>query len=269
VETPAGAPAGEEAGSPAALVTGAARGIGRAIALELAAAGFDLVVNYLRSEEAARAVAALVEARGRRARLARADVATREGRERILAAARDAFGRLDLLVNNAAVAPRERRDILETTEESFDEVLAANLKGAYFLTLAAARWMVEIRRRHPQRPLAIVNISSVSEYAASTGRGEYCVAKAGLGMVTRLFAARLAEHGIRVNEVRPGIVATDMTRPVEAEYAARIAAGLTPIRRWGAPEDVARAVRLLAGGDLRFTTGAALDVDGGFHLRVL
>ena len=255
--------------SPVALVTGASRGIGRAIAIELAGAGYDIGINFARSEEDARAVAESVVRAGRRALLLRGDVGRREDRSSLLASLRQGLGRIDLLVNNAAVAPRVRADILEADEEGFDEVVAVNLKGPYFLTQAVARWMVEIRRQHPERRLSIINISSVSEYAPSVNRGDYCIAKAGLGMVTKLFAARLAGDGIRVNEVRPGIIATDMTAPVKEKYDRLIAGGLTPIRRWGAPEDVARAVRALAGADLEFSTGMAVDVDGGFHLRPL
>jgi NAD(P)-dependent dehydrogenase (short-subunit alcohol dehydrogenase family) len=254
---------------PVALVTGSSRGIGRAIAIGLAADGHDIALHFVRDEGAARATAESVEGAGRRAVLFQADLGKRGDRERLIAGVREAFGRLDVLVNNAAMAPRVRSDILEGGEEGFDEVIAVNLKGPYFLTQAAARWMIEIRAAHPERRLSIINISSVSEYTASIERGDYCVAKAGLGMVTRLFAARLAEHGILVNEVRPGIIATDMTSAVRGKYDRLIADGLTPIRRWGAPEDVARAVRILAGGGLVFSTGMALDVDGGFHLRRL
>ena len=157
------------------------------------------------------------------------------------------------------MAPRARLDILEGTEESFDEIIASNLKGPFFLAQAVARWFLEIRTQHPDRRLSIINISSLSEYAPSVNRGDYCVAKAGLGMVTKLFAVRLADSGIRVNEVRPGIVATDMTAPAKEKYDRLIEAGLTPVRRWGTPEDVARAVRALAG----------MDLDGGFHLQRL
>lgn len=254
---------------PVALVTGSSRGIGRAVAIELARSGYDVVVNCVRDAEAARSVVSEIERAGGQAIACRADVAVAADRAALLERARSAFGRLDLLVNNAGIAPRARADILEATEESFDEVLAANLKGPYFLTQAAARWFLEIRAAHPERPLAIVNVSSISEYAPSVQRGEYCIAKAGIGMMTKLFAVRLAEHGIRVNEVRPGIVATDMTAPVREKYDRLIAEGLTPIRRWGAPEDVARAVRVLASGDLAFSTGIALEVDGGFHIRRL
>jgi NAD(P)-dependent dehydrogenase (short-subunit alcohol dehydrogenase family) len=257
------------AGRPVALVTGSSRGIGRAIAVELAAAGHDIPVHYVSNGDAARETAALVEAAGARAVLVQADLGSASDRERLLGEVRRAFGRLDILVNNAAMAPRARADLLEATEESLDEVLAVNLKGPFLLTRDAARWLLEIRKEHPSRPLSIINISSLSEYAPSVNRGDYCIAKAGLGMVTKLFAARLAEHRIRVNEVRPGIIATDMTRPVREVYDRRIAEGLVPMRRWGEPADVARAVRAIAGPDFEFATALAVDVDGGFHLRAL
>lgn len=256
-------------GRPAALVTGSSRGIGRAIAVELASAGYDIAVNYARNEDAAREAAGMVEAAGARAAIIQADIGSGPDRKRLLDEVKRTFGRLDLLVNNAAMAPRARVDVLEATEESFDEILSVNLKGPYLLTQAAARWLLEIRREHPSRRLSIINISSLSEYAPSVNRGDYCIAKAGLGMMTKLFAARLAEHGIRVNEVRPGIVATDMTAGVKETYDRRIADGLVPLRRWGEPADIGRAVRALAGPGFDFATALAVDVDGGFHLRTL
>ncbi len=252
-----------------ALVTGASRGIGRAIAIELAAAGWDVGVGFARNSGAARQTQVEVEARGRRAVLCPGDLARPEDRRAILEAVRGAFDRIDALVNNAGASPSVRADLLESSEESFDAVLAANLKGPYFLTQAAAKWMVEIRRRASERPLQILNISSISEYTASTDRGEYCIAKAGIGMMTRLFADRLAGHGIRVNEIRPGIIATDMTAGVREKYDKLIAEGLTPLRRWGKPEDVARAAAAILGGAFDFTTGAAFEVDGGFSVRRL
>jgi 3-oxoacyl-[acyl-carrier protein] reductase len=254
---------------PVALVTGSSRGIGRAIAVELAKAGYDIPVHYARNEDAANETAALIEAAGARAPRIRADLGNGADRRRLLDEVRRVFGRLDLLVNNAAMAPRARVDVLEATEESLDEILAVNLKGPFLLTRDAARWLVEVRKEHPSRPLSIINISSLSEYAPSVNRGDYCIAKAGIGMMTKLFAARLAEHGIRVNEVRPGIIATDMTLGVRDVYDRRIAEGLVPLRRWGQPEDVARAVRAMAGPDFEFATALAVDLDGGFHLRIL
>ena len=210
-----------------------------------------------------------VEAAGGQGLLVRGDVGSSEDRRRLLDAVQDTFGRLDLLVNNAGMAPRSRVDILKTTEASYAEVMATNLKGPFFLTQIAARAMIEQIRSGVTDRAAIVNIGSISAYTASTNRAEYCVSKAGLGMMTALYAARLAEHGICVYEVRPGIIATDMTVGVRDRYDRLIAEGLTPIRRWGMPEDVARAVVMLADGTLPFSTGEVINVDGGFHLRCL
>jgi NAD(P)-dependent dehydrogenase (short-subunit alcohol dehydrogenase family) len=244
-----------------ALVTGASRGIGRGIALALAAAGHDVVVNYARNAAAAQEVGKLVEEYGVRARLVQADISVPADRHRLAAEA----GPVDLLVNNAGVAPEVRSDLLDATEESFDRVLSVNLKGPYFLTQLVARRMVAERV-----PGKIVTISSVSAYAPSTNRGDYCLAKAGLAMMTQLYAARLAEHGITVYEIRPGIIATDMTGPVKAKYDRLIhEEGVTPIRRWGQPEDVGKAVVAIAQGLLPYSTGQVIDVDGGFHIRTL
>jgi NAD(P)-dependent dehydrogenase (short-subunit alcohol dehydrogenase family) len=252
-----------------ALVTGASRGIGRGIALSLAGAGFQVVVNYSRNADAAREVAERIEAAGGRAHPVQADIAETADRERLVEQAYRACGRIDLLVNNAGVAPAVRADLLDATEESFDRVIGINLKGPYFLTQLVARRMVEQVQSGVLRDPKIVTISSISAYAASVNRGDYCLAKAGLGMLTALYAARLAEHGIGVYEIRPGIVATDMTGPVKERYDALIAGGLTPIRRWGQPEDVGKAVLAVATDLLPFSTGQVIDVDGGFHLRTL
>ena len=249
----------------AALVTGGSRGIGRAIALALARQGWDVVVNYVRSRDAAEEVRREIEAAGRRALPVQADVAVRGDRERLVREAVETFGRIDLLVNNAGIAPEVRADILEASEESFDRLIAVNLKGPYFLTQLVARAMVEQGARGK-----IVTVSSVSAYAASVNRGDYCVAKAGLSMMTKLYAARLAEHGINVYEIRPGVIATDMTGPVKAKYDKLIfEQDLTPIKRWGEGDDVARAVVAVAGDLLPFSTGEVINVDGGFHLRRL
>jgi len=259
-----------------ALITGASRGIGRGIALELARLGHELILHFRANEAAATSTAAdclaAASAAGHsiRAELCAGDLALGETRRHLVAFARERFGRLDLLVNNAGIAPRVRADLLEETEESFDELIAINLKAPYFLTQRCARWMLELRGSlgldyFPK----IITVSSVSAYAASTNRGGYCVAKAGLGMLTPLFAARLAEAGIQVFEIRPGIIATDMTAGVKEKYDALIAGGLTPIARWGQPEDVARAVAAIAQDHLPFSTGEVLNVDGGFHLRRL
>jgi 3-oxoacyl-[acyl-carrier protein] reductase len=251
-----------------ALVTGASRGIGRGIAVALAGAGHDVVVNYVSNADAAKRVVTELEGLGARALAVRADVAAADDRRRLVDETYDAFGAIDLLVNNAGVAPSVRADILEAGEESFDRVLAINLKGPYFLTqLVANRMIAEGPRPEPPR---IVVISSISAYAASTNRGDYCLAKAGLAMMVKLYAARLAEHGINVYEIRPGVIATDMTEAVKEQYDRLILTeGLTPIRRWGRPEDVGRAVVAVATELLPFSTGQVIDVDGGFHLRTL
>jgi NAD(P)-dependent dehydrogenase (short-subunit alcohol dehydrogenase family) len=255
-----------------ALVTGASRGIGRGIAQALAGAGFDVAVNYAANRQAAEECLALcqkVRPAGRY-QACQGDVGASADRARLVDAVREGFGRIDCLVNNAGVAPTARADILEASEESFDRLMSINLKGPYFLTQQVARWMVELRGRlGAAYTPTIVTVSSISAYTASINRGDYCLSKAGLGMLTKLFAVRLAEHGIGVYEVRPGVIKTDMTAPVGDRYDKLIAEGLTPIRRWGMPEDVGRAVAALAGGSLPFSTGEVINVDGGFHLRWL
>jgi 3-oxoacyl-[acyl-carrier protein] reductase len=261
-----------------ALITGASRGIGRGIALQLAKIGCDLTLNFRNNESAAQQTAqecaALAHSNGHtiRAETVKADIAQSEDRRKLIAFTKASFGRLDILVNNAGIAPEVRADILDASEESFDRVFATNTKGPYFLTQLAARWMIEQVRATgiaEQLKPRIITISSVSAYAASTTRGEYCVAKAGLSMLTPLFAARLAEHGINVYEIRPGIIATDMTQAVKEKYDQLIADGLTPIKRWGTPQDVGLAVAAVVQGFLPFSTGQVIDVDGGFHIRRL
>jgi 3-oxoacyl-[acyl-carrier protein] reductase len=260
------------------LITGASRGIGRGIALELSKVGYDLVINYARNAEAARqaasecVAAAAQNGKSIRVELRQGDVALRADREGLIDFTRRALNRLDLLVNNAGVAPDVRADILEASEESFDRLINTNLKGPYFLTQLAANWMIQ-QGRAAGAPSAyrpkIVTISSISTYTASVNRGDYCLSKAGLSMLTALYAARLAEHGIGVYEIRPGVIATDMTGPVKEKYDKLIADGLTPIRRWGTPEDVGKAVAAIAQDLLPFSTGEVINVDGGFHLRRL
>jgi 3-oxoacyl-[acyl-carrier protein] reductase len=254
--------------SRAAIVTGGSRGIGRGIVLALAGAGYDVVVNYASNADAAREVGKQVEAAGQRAHLVQADISSAADRERLVDETVGAFGRIDLLVNNAGVAPNVRADLLDAGEESFDRLININLKGPYFLTQLVARRMIE-QAETVTNP-KIVTISSISAYTASLNRGDYCVAKAGLAMATQLFAARLAEHGINVYEIRPGIIETDMTGAVKEKYDNLIFnEGITPIRRWGQPEDVGKAVVAVATDLLPFSTGQVIDVDGGFHLRIL
>jgi NAD(P)-dependent dehydrogenase (short-subunit alcohol dehydrogenase family) len=251
-----------------ALVTGASRGIGRGIAVALAAAGHDVVVNYASNADAAAKVVTELEETGVRALATRADISVTADRHRLVDTAYEHFGRVDLLVNNAGVAPAVRADILDATEDSFDRVIGVNLRGPYFLTQLVARRMIEQPPMEPGPKIVIV--SSISAYTASVNRGDYCLAKAGLAMMTALYAARLAEHGINVYEIRPGIIETDMTGPVRERYDRLIHdEGLTPIRRWGQPEDVGRAVVAVAADALPFSTGQVIDVDGGFHLRTL
>ena len=262
----------------AALITGASRGIGRGIALELArTGGYDLALNFASNEAAAREAQSLcLAAAGEaghdiRCQTVRGDVASAGDRRGLVEFVRDTFGRLDLLVNNAGVAPSVRADILEAGEESFDRLISINLKGPYFLTQLAARYMIEQLGGKPAEPGTrnIVTVTSISAYTASVTRGDYCIAKAGLSMHTQLWAARLAEFGIGVFEVQPGIVATDMTAPVKERYDRLFSTGLTPIARWGTPEDVGKAVTAIAGGHFPYSTGLVLDVDGGFRLRRL
>lgn len=257
---------------PIALVTGAGRGIGRGIAVELAKLGHTIIINYAGNLAAAEECLQLVRQAGGDGLTVRADVASSADRARLVAEVVNTYGRIDLLVNNAGVAPQVRADLLEAGEESFDRLLNINLKGPYFLTQLVARQMIEQVQGGAWSdfgPPRIVTISSISAYAASVNRGDYCVAKAGLAMMTKLFAARLAEFGINVYEIRPGVIATDMTAGVQEKYDRLIEQGAWPIRRWGQPEDIGRAVAAIARGDLRYSTGEVINVDGGFHLRTL
>ena len=267
-----------------ALVTGASRGIGRGIAIELARLGFSIAINYARSQEAAleckrlcaeaargSAHAALKGGATPSFELFQADVSKAQDRGELLKAVLKRFGWIDLLVNNAGVAPATRADLLESSEESFDRLMNTNVRGPYFLTQAVANlWIAGLKHRPEKagKP-KIVNISSVSAYAPSVNRGDYCMSKAALSMMTQLFAARLAEYGINVYEIRPGIVLTDMTGPVKQKYDAMISDGLTPLARWGTPEDVGRAVAAIAEDRFPFSTGEVINVDGGFHIQRL
>ncbi len=255
-----------------ALITGGSRGIGRGIAIELANLNYDLVINYLANHASARETRkeCLAAAKSNRKRihveLFQADISNASARKRLVDFTRKRFGRLDLLVNNAGIPPTVRADILEATEKSFDRVISTNLKGPYYLTQLAAKWMVDQHADDPQRKPKVIFITSISAIVASTNRGEYCVSKAGLSMATKLFATRLAEHGIKVYEIRPGIIETDMVLPVKDKYEKLIAEGVSPIRRWGQPEDVGKAVAAIAQDLLPFSTGEVINVDGGLHI---
>lgn len=245
-------------GKPVAIVTGASRGIGRGIAEELAST-HRVVATYRGRLDAAESLRAATGCE-----IIQCDVASRDDRARLIGFTREKFGRLDLLVNNAGITQRVRADVLEAGEESFDELIGTNLKGPHFLTQLAARWMLE--QRHAAR---IVFVTSISAFAASTGRAEYCMSKAALAMSASLYAQRLAAEGVLVFEIRPGVIRTDMIATVEKQYEERIAAGLVPQRRMGEARDVAKAVRAIADGLLDYAAGQVLNIDGGFHLRSL
>jgi 3-oxoacyl-[acyl-carrier protein] reductase len=260
---------------PIALVTGASRGIGRGIAIALARAGHSVAINFASNRDAAVECRQLCRAAAPAGSSAAfeifaGDVSSASDREQLLRAVVERFGWIDLLVNNAGVAPKERKDLLEATPESFDRLIGINLRGPFFLTQAVANFWLEGMAKHSARPRPkIITVSSISAYTASVNRGDYCISKAGLSMMTQLFAARLAADGIGVYEIRPGIVATDMTDAVKAKYDKLIADGLTPIARWGTPEDVGRAVVAIAQDQFPFSTGEVFNVDGGFHMRRL
>jgi NAD(P)-dependent dehydrogenase (short-subunit alcohol dehydrogenase family) len=252
-----------------ALITGGSRGIGLGIAQSLADGGFDLAVNGVRDEASIADSLDALRQRGAEVHYVRGDVSSTSDRQSMFAAVRAKFGRLHVLVNNAGVAPLMRADLLEATEESWDRVMGINLKGPYFLTQLAARWMIEQAKADASFRGVVVNVSSVSATEASINRGEYCISKAGVAMATQLWAHRLAEHRIAVYEVRPGVIHTDMSAAVSEKYDRLIANGLTVENRWGEPEDVGRAVSVLARGDLSYATGNVLNIDGGMTIRRL
>jgi NAD(P)-dependent dehydrogenase (short-subunit alcohol dehydrogenase family) len=255
----------------AALVTGGSRGIGRAICLELARRGYAVLINFNENLGAAEETRQQIERLGVPVDVCQADVAEGSHRDLLIGFTMERFGRIDLLVNNAGIAPSTRKDILETDEATFDRLLRTNLRGPYFLTQRVSRVMIELIEAKTIERADIINISSIRSYTAARNYGEYCISKAGMSMVTKLFALRLAEYGINVYEVCPGIIETDMTaaKITRSYYDAKLAEGMTPINRWGRPEEVARAVGAIASGDFPFSTGAVFPVDGGWHLRHL
>lgn len=277
-----------------AIITGASRGIGNAIAVKLADNGYNIAMVATSDEEKNIQNISLVKEKakhkGNRVVYIKGDISSNDSRGNIVKIVMEKFGRIDVLVNNAGIAPKTRLDILEATEESMDYVLNINLKGTFFLTQLVSNTMIKLMEEDFKIPSStntatnidatntsistdynpkIVNISSISAYTSSTSRGEYCISKAGISMVTSLFADRLSEYGINVYEVRPGIIKTDMTSKVKSKYDKLIEDGLTPIKRWGTPEDVAKAVSVLCSGDLDFSTGEVINVDGGYHIRRL
>jgi len=253
----------------AALITGGARGIGLGISQCLAQEGYDLAICGVREEAAVEQVIQDLRSSGGQVVYIRADVGDREARSLMVREVKTRLGRLNVLVNNAGVAPRERKDILEASEESFEWVLRVNAVGPYFLTQAIANWMIEQKRESSGFSGCIVNISSISATVASVNRGEYCISKAAIAMASSLWATRLAEFEIPVYEVRPGIIETDMTAGVRTKYDALIEQGLLLQRRWGMPQDVGRAVAVLARGDLPYSTGQVILVDGGLTVSRL
>jgi 3-oxoacyl-[acyl-carrier protein] reductase len=262
-------PADAASGRRAVLVTGGRRGIGRGIAWNFAAKGYDVVVNDLVEDDATAATLAGIVDRGARAAFVHADIADVAQHSNLVERVFAAFGHLDVLINNAGISVARRGDMLDVTPESFDRLIATNLRGPFFLTQAIARRMVETSPAPPELPRAIITISSANATFASPDRAEYCLAKTGLAMMTKLYAVRLAEHGIGVFEIRPGIIRTDMTAVAQEKYDRAIAQGITPIARWGEPDDVGRAAVALASGDFAFATGDAVHVDGGLHIARL
>ena len=259
---------------PVALVTGAGQGIGRGIAIELARKGFDIAGLDIACDPRQKAkglyeVKRQVEKLGRRFLPVRCDIAALAGHDRAIEAVLAKYGRIDVLVNNAGVAPDKRLDVLETTPESFDRLMDINARGPFFLTQNVARRMAARSRAEDAVAPAVVFITSISAAVSSTNRAEYCLSKAALSMAATLFAHALAPHGIAVYEVRPGVIATDMTAPVKAKYDRLIAEGLIPQGRWGLPEDVGRAVAGLVGGAFAYSTGAVIEVSGGMNIRRL
>ncbi len=259
---------------PVVLVTGASRGLGRGIALRMAQEGYSVAVNYARNgEAAAEAVSQCLAARRKQDQkiaAIRGDISDAEQRSALVAGTLRQFGRLDALVNNAGIAPKVRADITEAGEESFDELIRTNLKGPYFLTQRVVNyWLKEKPKGLLPGGFKIVFVTSISANTASINRGDYCISKAGLSMAAKLWAVRLAAEGIQVVELRPGIMATDMTSAVKEKYDRLIGEGLVPEGRWGTPEDVGAAAAAVIRGNLPFAAGSVIDVDGGFHLRRL
>jgi 3-oxoacyl-[acyl-carrier protein] reductase len=250
-----------------ALVTGGSRGIGLGIAERLADEGYNIVFNGRRPAEDVADVTDALSKRGVDVLYCQADISDAASRAKMLDDIRARFGRLDLLVNNAGVAPSVRADVLEATEESFDRLININLKGPYFLTQAVARWMIEQEQGDAGFAGTIINVGSISATVVSVNRGDYCISKAGVAMATQLWAARLAEFGIDVFELRPGVIETDMTSGVKEKYDHLLnETDLVVTKRWGKPEDIAKAVAALARGDVPYATGQVITQDGGLTM---
>lgn len=254
---------------PVALVTGGSRGIGRGICEKLCENGYHVAFNGVRGEEQVRETVKELASAGTEVIYCQGDISSAEDRASVIEKIRSRFGRLNVLVNNAGVAPKERKDPLKATEESFERVMRINLQGPYFLTQAVARWMVDQKSQKQSFSGTIVNVGSISATIVSPKRGEYCMSKAGLAMHNKIWAVRLAEYGIPVYEVRPGIIKTDMTSAVTDKYDKLIAEGLTVQPRWGYPEDVGKGVLSLVEGDFPYSTGEVIMIDGGLSVQRL
>ena len=254
---------------PVALITGAAQGIGYGVAEALVGDGMDVAIADIQSEADHREAMDAIRGKGCEVLYCQGDISSADDRAAILAEIKAKYGRLNVLVNNAGVAPKERRDILEATEESYERVMRINLQGPYFLTQSVANWMIEQDKDEADFKGCIINVSSFSSTVASINRGEYCVSKAGVSMMTKLFAVRMAEFNIPVYEIQPGIIATPMTAGVKEKYDKLIAEGLLLQSRWGTPEDVGKAAAMMARGDIGYSTGQVIRVDGGFTIQTL
>ena len=252
-----------------ALITGGSRGIGLGIAKELATAGFNLAINGVRPEKSVKPVLKELKETGVKVIYAQGNIAKKEDRQKIFQKVIAEFGHLNVLVNNAGVAPRERKDILEASEEIYDEVMDINLKGPYFLTKLFANHMVDQKNENPDFQCCIINVSSISASVASVNRGEYCISKAGIAMATKLWAARLGEFDIPVYEIQPGIIKTDMTSAVTEKYDKLFAEGLSIQKRWGTPEDIGKVAASMATGMMPYSTGQVVVVDGGMTVQRL
>jgi len=252
-----------------ALITGGSRGIGLGIARQLAILGYKVAINGRREEVEVKGVVEELKKLAPEVIYCRGDIAEKADREQIITSALDAFGSINVLVNNAGIPPADRKDLLEMTEESYDRVMATNLKGPLFLSQNMARHMIDWKREQPDFEAAIINVSSISATVASVERGEYCISKAGVGMLTRLFAARLGDHHIPVFEIRPGVIETDMTFGVKEKYDRLIEGELCIQKRWGVPGDVGKAVASLVSGNFAYSTGQVIMVDGGLTIQRL
>jgi NAD(P)-dependent dehydrogenase (short-subunit alcohol dehydrogenase family) len=254
---------------PVALITGGTRGIGLGIAQSLAQEGYDLALNGMRSREQVEAVLESLKTKNNKVIYCQGNIGLAEDRTRIIEEIKTQLGSLNVLVNNAGIAPRERNDLLEASEASYDEVMDINLKGPYFLTQKVANWMILQKEKTADQRFSIITISSVSATMSSINRGEYCLSKAGLSMLTKLWASKMGEFEIPVYEIRPGVIRTDMTSAVVAKYDKLLSEGLTLEKRWGTPEDVGAAVAALATGKIPYATGQVINIDGGMTIQNL